>query len=424
MRKILLIAGVLWVGASLAYAGSLQDQLREMLGKLAIEEDYQERARIQDEIQRLKSEINSASQARQGAGNPQNPLLDQSSNPNLYRDTHYYRGPIQNPNYRGPYLNQSFERGYGSNTHLLEGMPQYAPNHPNAYINEVRPQGPPLQRNPYTNPYDQRRGRRYENPGTQFRPPGYGFGYPGGQWGFPGGGFGYPGGQWGFPGGGFGRPGGQWGFPGGGFGYPGGQWGYPRGGFGYPGGGFGYNQRPAPGQQNAQAMRLAEFDATQRFRRELDLDPGQVGADQITVTVVSRNRLADGKLQLTVRTSGGVTGQGIGQERYYIYSSAGAFIQAVETPVAGGGSGGATEIPRYRVTNEQRFQIDRYLAERGYNRYGDPLGTVYAGGSPLPLVQDGGSDQAQLRFNYILSKHPSLAQLFGIQPDHGSPNQR
>jgi hypothetical protein len=415
MKKITLLAVAVWAGFSLSYAGSLQDQLREMLGKLAVEEDFQKRAGIQDEIQRLKSEINASSQARQGSSQPGNPsnFLDQSSNPNLHRDTYYYRGPVQNPNYRGPFLAQSFERGYGSDTHLLEGRPVYSLNNPNAYINEVRSQGRPLQRNPYTNPFQQPRGRRYENPGSQFRPPPFGF--PGG--------FGQLSGQWGFPGGGFGRPGGQWGFPGGGYGRPSGQWGFPGSGIGYPGAGYGNNRPYDPVQQNFQAMRLAEFDATQRFRRELDLDPTQVGADQLTVRVVARNRMSDGKLQLTVQTSGGFTGQGRGQNRYYIYSSAGAFLQAVEIPLAGGGTGAATQIYRYRVTNEQRFEIDRYLAERGYNRYGDPLGTVYAGGSPLPLVQNGGTDQTGLRFNYILSKHPSLVQLFRIQPDQGNQSQ-
>ena len=55
----------------------------------------------------------------------------------------------------------------------------------------------------------------------------------------------------------------------------------------------------------------------------------------------------------------------------------------------GGNDAQQTVIQRFNVSNEQKFKIDRWLAERGFNQYGDPLGTMYAGGNPLHNVTDG-----------------------------------
>lgn len=50
-------------------------------------------------------------------------------------------------------------------------------------------------------------------------------------------------------------------------------------------------------------------------------------------------------------------------------------------------------------------KIDQWLAEKKLNRYGDPVGTFYAGGTPLFNEATG---ETKNRFEYILSKHPDL----------------
>jgi hypothetical protein len=50
--------------------------------------------------------------------------------------------------------------------------------------------------------------------------------------------------------------------------------------------------------------------------------------------------------------------------------------------------------------------IDKYLAEQGLNRYGDPMNAVYLGGTPL---FNGGTGERTSRLDYILKKHPHLA---------------
>lgn len=51
--------------------------------------------------------------------------------------------------------------------------------------------------------------------------------------------------------------------------------------------------------------------------------------------------------------------------------------------------------------------IDAQLAARRLNRFGDPLDTVYAGGSPL---FDEKSGAARDRLEAVISKHPELGQ--------------
>jgi len=58
-----------------------------------------------------------------------------------------------------------------------------------------------------------------------------------------------------------------------------------------------------------------------------------------------------------------------------------------------------------KVSNELKQKIDRWLQQSGRNEYGDPKGTVYAGGNPLfderlPNLKD--------KYEYILEKHPEL----------------
>ncbi len=54
--------------------------------------------------------------------------------------------------------------------------------------------------------------------------------------------------------------------------------------------------------------------------------------------------------------------------------------------------------------------IDRELAARGLNAYGDPPGTVYAGGTPLFDEKTGRSTP---RERYVLERHPEIARACG-----------
>jgi len=50
-------------------------------------------------------------------------------------------------------------------------------------------------------------------------------------------------------------------------------------------------------------------------------------------------------------------------------------------------------------------RIELYLQENNLNQYGDPIGTVYTGGTPL---FDESTGQIQNRFEYLLAKFPEL----------------
>ncbi|HLL54374.1 MAG TPA: hypothetical protein VK447_12545 [Myxococcaceae bacterium] len=51
--------------------------------------------------------------------------------------------------------------------------------------------------------------------------------------------------------------------------------------------------------------------------------------------------------------------------------------------------------------------VDKYLAERKLNEYGDAEGTMYAGGSPLFDERTGTRTE---RLDYIFAKHPQIKQ--------------
>jgi hypothetical protein len=51
--------------------------------------------------------------------------------------------------------------------------------------------------------------------------------------------------------------------------------------------------------------------------------------------------------------------------------------------------------------------LDQQLAARGLNEFGDPPGTMYAGGTPL---FDEASGKRVDRKEYVLRKHPDLAR--------------
>jgi hypothetical protein len=57
------------------------------------------------------------------------------------------------------------------------------------------------------------------------------------------------------------------------------------------------------------------------------------------------------------------------------------------------------------VSDDVKKKIDEWIKKGGRNEFGDPVGTVYAGGTPLfderrPAQKD--------RYEYILEKHPDL----------------
>jgi hypothetical protein len=60
---------------------------------------------------------------------------------------------------------------------------------------------------------------------------------------------------------------------------------------------------------------------------------------------------------------------------------------------------------RFVVDDETKTRIDKWIEENNFNRYGDPKGTVYAGGTPLFDMKTGKTFD---RYQYILDKHPEL----------------
>jgi hypothetical protein len=59
------------------------------------------------------------------------------------------------------------------------------------------------------------------------------------------------------------------------------------------------------------------------------------------------------------------------------------------------------------TSDKLKQKIDEWIKREGRNQFGDPLGTVYAGGNPLfderrPTLRD--------RYEYILSRHPELKE--------------
>jgi hypothetical protein len=54
--------------------------------------------------------------------------------------------------------------------------------------------------------------------------------------------------------------------------------------------------------------------------------------------------------------------------------------------------------------------VDRWLADRELDRYGSPIGTLYAGGSPL---FDEATGTTTSRVEYVYAKHPDARQACG-----------
>jgi hypothetical protein len=65
--------------------------------------------------------------------------------------------------------------------------------------------------------------------------------------------------------------------------------------------------------------------------------------------------------------------------------------------------------------------VDRALATRGLNQFGDPLGTMYTGGTPLFDERTGKTTD---RIEYVLSHQPTIAAACGAVPPPGRPAGR
>ena len=64
------------------------------------------------------------------------------------------------------------------------------------------------------------------------------------------------------------------------------------------------------------------------------------------------------------------------------------------------------------LTESAKQAIDEWLSEKGLNKYGDPQGTMYAGGTPL---FDEASGKTKDKYEYILEKHPELIKELGLE---------
>lgn len=57
------------------------------------------------------------------------------------------------------------------------------------------------------------------------------------------------------------------------------------------------------------------------------------------------------------------------------------------------------------IDDETKRKIDKWVRENGFNEFGDPKGTVYAGGTPL---FDELTGRTRDKYEYILKRHPEL----------------
>jgi hypothetical protein len=57
------------------------------------------------------------------------------------------------------------------------------------------------------------------------------------------------------------------------------------------------------------------------------------------------------------------------------------------------------------IDPETRTRIDRWIKQKGRNRFGDPPDTMYTGGTPLFDERTG---KTRDRYEYILDRHPEL----------------
>jgi len=55
------------------------------------------------------------------------------------------------------------------------------------------------------------------------------------------------------------------------------------------------------------------------------------------------------------------------------------------------------------ISGAEKAQIDAWLEKSGLNKYGDPPGTVYAGGNPLFDMK---TAEMRDRYEHIVGHHP------------------
>ena len=67
------------------------------------------------------------------------------------------------------------------------------------------------------------------------------------------------------------------------------------------------------------------------------------------------------------------------------------------------GSGESSNEESQNITGSEKEQIQEWISENNLNQYGDPGGTMYAGGTPLFNEMTG--EQIDL-YDYILERHP------------------
>ncbi len=60
-----------------------------------------------------------------------------------------------------------------------------------------------------------------------------------------------------------------------------------------------------------------------------------------------------------------------------------------------------------QITDEIKKQVDAWVKHNKRNQYGDPEGTMYAGGNPL---FDERSPKQKDRYEYILQKYPEAGK--------------
>ncbi|BDG08994.1 hypothetical protein [Anaeromyxobacter paludicola] len=76
----------------------------------------------------------------------------------------------------------------------------------------------------------------------------------------------------------------------------------------------------------------------------------------------------------------------------------------------------APVIPGSTWRGERARCLDLELARRGLNEFGDPVGTPYAGGSPL---YDGVTGTTAERYDYVARRHPDIGTRCSMAPLEG-----
>jgi hypothetical protein len=113
----------------------------------------------------------------------------------------------------------------------------------------------------------------------------------------------------------------------------------------------------------------------------------------------------------------GCTARDAGQSLKSIDKGIGKVLKDLQEQEEGGGDASSDENPDKgeeqaeagagELTEEQKQDIDKWLEENGYNRYGDSHNAVYTGGTPLFNEKTG---ESMGRYEYILKKFPNILE--------------